>query len=533
MKIDILKTNADCDNVFANTLVNNIINSEIFNHDEIRRVFGSYDGSTIVTGNNKSILTFGSNISDNDIIFSYSRYLMKNGMPGVVLCMDSDACFIAACVKEYLSSQNDYKNSSFIVVSLVFDEQILEKSDFNKTTVADCYFTLNLALKHDLIRIFNKKPIISLSFDKKDKAVDYSNIMGLMDLHDKLQELDEKPECFLKNGYLDARLFIGDETQVSDKISIVVPCHNDERYIAQCLNSIFSSDFPKEFFEIIIVNDFSTDNTFQILTKFEKEYSDNIIIVNLNSNVGPAAARNIGIEYSSGNFLVFIDADDMITSDALRTFYRKMKLYTLDFVRANEQAFSEGTVTQKDISDEYFDILNNDTRKYFLQRLGLMNACWNSMYDKNFIVQNDIRFLDAKVGEDMSFTQQVKFLANRAMTISDTLYGYRQQELSLMHKQYNDIYEICLDIEERTFDLINKKCDTSGLQAEMAIIFYAETFAVPFLGYGEQIGLETNLKEIVRRYPDILSNEYLLIEPHNVSEQFKYYLQKYSLKMFA
>ena len=90
------------------------------------------------------------------------------------------------------------------------------------------------------------------------------------------------------------------------KISVIIPVYNVEKYLRICLESILNQNFKG--YEIILINDGSTDNSLNICREYEKKYS-NIIVIN-EENSGPSAARNKGLEYAKGKYISFIDSDD-------------------------------------------------------------------------------------------------------------------------------------------------------------------------------------------------------------------------------
>ena len=97
------------------------------------------------------------------------------------------------------------------------------------------------------------------------------------------------------------------------KYSIIVPAYNTEKYIDKCLKSIFSNTYKN--FEVIIVNDGSTDKTEDIINKYIKKY-DNIIYIK-QKNMGLSLARNNGVKKATGDYLLFIDSDDYVEKNLL------------------------------------------------------------------------------------------------------------------------------------------------------------------------------------------------------------------------
>lgn len=98
------------------------------------------------------------------------------------------------------------------------------------------------------------------------------------------------------------------------KISIIVSVYNIEEYIAECIESLIKQTYKN--IEIICVDDFSSDNSYEILKKYEQEYS-NIKLVRHPANKGSSCARNTGLEIATGKYIYFIDGDDFIEKNLL------------------------------------------------------------------------------------------------------------------------------------------------------------------------------------------------------------------------
>ncbi len=96
------------------------------------------------------------------------------------------------------------------------------------------------------------------------------------------------------------------------KISIIIPCYNAFPYSSDCMEALEKQTIGMDALEIILVNDASTDQTFQMLCKWEQKYPESIMVINLEENGKQGRARNIGIEYASGEFIGYVDIDDTI-----------------------------------------------------------------------------------------------------------------------------------------------------------------------------------------------------------------------------
>lgn len=96
-------------------------------------------------------------------------------------------------------------------------------------------------------------------------------------------------------------------------VSVIITSYNYERYVERAIRSCLDQSLPKSQYEVILINDCSTDNTKKVL----ENYASDIRIFNLETNIGLAAARNFGIKKAKGQFVIFLDADDYIHHDLL------------------------------------------------------------------------------------------------------------------------------------------------------------------------------------------------------------------------
>ena len=131
------------------------------------------------------------------------------------------------------------------------------------------------------------------------------------------------------------------------KVSVIIPVYNTELYVRQTIQSILGQTLYD--IEIITVNDGSTDNSLSILSELAKQ--DNRIKIFTHSNQGLSVSRNVGIEKASGEFIYFMDSDDLLDHDTLEICYQKCTSEQLDFVFFDAESFCEVKSTfRKDVS---------------------------------------------------------------------------------------------------------------------------------------------------------------------------------------
>ena len=115
------------------------------------------------------------------------------------------------------------------------------------------------------------------------------------------------------------------------KVSIIIPVYNVERYLSQCLQSIFSQSNILDLLEVIIINDGSPDNSHLIIEQYVDKFPSLIRVVN-QENQGLSMARNVGIEASTGEYITFIDSDDSIEPNMYKTMLEKAESGKFDIV---------------------------------------------------------------------------------------------------------------------------------------------------------------------------------------------------------
>lgn len=182
-----------------------------------------------------------------------------------------------------------------------------------------------------------------------------------------------------------------------NKFSIIIPCYNAEPYLERCLNSIISQSYKN--FEIIIINDGSTDKSLEIIEKFSNVF-DNIKCIN-QANQGVAIARNNGIDQISGNKFIFVDADDYINPDLLLHLNETLKRRNSDIVRFNANLISTDGVNEKKYFCSAYDLIDGKTAlKLFVDSNVRYGPLWLYCYDTNFFKTNKFSFIENKIHED-------------------------------------------------------------------------------------------------------------------------------------
>lgn len=216
---------------------------------------------------------------------------------------------------------------------------------------------------------------------------------------------------------------------MEDKISIIIPCYNVEKYIDHCLTSVVEQTIGLDMLEIICVNDASTDETWEKLSAWERRYTENFLLINCKENGAQGRARNIALSHATGNYITFLDSDDWMEPDACEKIYRAMKAYDCDIVRYG-WVRDDGTgnvwdTHEKRIGEDYLlEIDSVQERKKFLVTDIMGHPCVGKMYTAEFIRENCLSFPEGCKYEDIYWGVLTYYYANRVYFLNEAVYHY-------------------------------------------------------------------------------------------------------------
>lgn len=212
------------------------------------------------------------------------------------------------------------------------------------------------------------------------------------------------------------------------KFSIIVPVYNGEEYLAQTLDCLLSQS--EKDIEIITVNDGSTDSTQSIIDEYAKK--DSRIKAVYQENAGVSAARNNGIEHACGEYIIFIDSDDLLGDGALATLYSAMQSSSADLAIFRTQSFGAGVGQYNPIVDELIKLEEiNCYDKRLLRNFIVSNKC----YRAELLKKSGVRFPPMRYSEDGAFFMQFVHNVKPKITgVADALFMYRQHAGSVTHR---------------------------------------------------------------------------------------------------
>lgn len=235
------------------------------------------------------------------------------------------------------------------------------------------------------------------------------------------------------------------------KISIIIPSYNVEKYIKECLDSLINQTFKD--FEIIVVDDGSSDNTINILKKYQTMHSNIKIIQQENQYAG--VARNNGMKHAQGDYLLFLDSDDFFDLDLLEKTYNKaiesdaeVVLFDGDYFDDKNRVLVEkpGFINHKFLpSKSVFS--QKDTS--FLYQIFKPNA-WTKLFKKDFILENQIYFSNTKNANDLKFVYIATAAAKKIVYLDEKLVHYRRNSgtslQETINNKQNSFFNVFLDV---------------------------------------------------------------------------------------
>lgn len=215
------------------------------------------------------------------------------------------------------------------------------------------------------------------------------------------------------------------------KVSVVVPCYNVSMHLYKCVDHLLSQTIGLENLEIILVDNASTDEgqTWKVITDYEKQYPDTIIAVQLEEHMCQGGARNVGLSYASGEFLIFCDAEDWLLEEALERLYSAASEYNADVVECLFKYVFDHDAEVKNIetgdeSDKLLDLTKDNNRNRFLTETTAHKTLemQRKLYRMSFIKENNIQFVEQWSFGELSFEILARLYARKWYFFNQRLY---------------------------------------------------------------------------------------------------------------
>lgn len=198
-------------------------------------------------------------------------------------------------------------------------------------------------------------------------------------------------------------------------LSIIIPIYNAENYIRECLDSLLEQDLPLSAYEILCVNDGSQDRSLEILREYESRYS-NVVVID-QENQGVCTARNVGLQRARGEYVWFVDADDLVLRNVLGSLGDAAN--HCDRVVFGAYEFTD-TLTEEELALAAEGKLETNTSFYD-------SVVWRNWLRREFLLANQLTFRYPQLthGEDGLFLYEVTLCQPKTVVLDRVVYGYR------------------------------------------------------------------------------------------------------------
>ena len=276
------------------------------------------------------------------------------------------------------------------------------------------------------------------------------------------------------------------------KVSIIVPIYNSSKYLNKCLDSILNQTYNN--IEIILINDGSTDNSLDIIEKYQ-EKNKNISIYDI-TNHGQGYARNLGIKNSHGDYIMFVDSDDYVDKDIVSKLINNIGDSDISVCDMFE------VVNDNKIYYQSFHSYGNDQISFMLSEPGPVAK----LYKKGLL--KDALFMENVYYEDLAFTPIVALNVKKVSYVKEALYYYVKHDNSTMR---NKVYNPKMDSIFKVMDYLKKKLANYKNEYQYLLIehlLYSATLR--YIDYSECRKQLIDINNIIKKESNWKKNKYYL-----------------------
>ena len=275
------------------------------------------------------------------------------------------------------------------------------------------------------------------------------------------------------------------------KLSIIVPVYNVENYVRDCFNSIFRQKLNDDDFEVIIINDGTEDNSMTVIADIISQHH-NIIIVN-QENQGSSVAWNKGIEIANGEYILLVDADDLLIERRLKLLLQKAietkaDIIVPEFIEIVDEDITESKVALLTAAHHPLSFQETTGEKMFLIDLHPSECfVWRKLYKKEFLIKNHLSFVPGIHFQDIPFTTECYIVAKKCYKASQLFYIYRKRNVPVTHEfRFNKSCENTIAIA-KTWELISRYQLTGVIKEKLQ-----DNVFVNFTNFTQRVSLLSN-----------------------------------------
>lgn len=311
------------------------------------------------------------------------------------------------------------------------------------------------------------------------------------------------------------------------KVSVIVPCFNVANYLDKCMEHLLNQTIGLDNLELLLVDDASTDDsaTWNTIIKYEKQFPDAIIALQLKQNMRQGGARNAALSYASGEYLMFCDADDWLALEAVDHLYQHARQCDADVVQfqiktVNDRSNSSCLNAKERRNSYLLELVTEEDHKHFLldKKRAFIGNCTRKFYRTSLVHEHQIHFAEQLIFEEPVFTVPVILCEKRHAFLDEELYFYYKSPHSTMRSDWTgrkmDFLKVWITLVN---DLENRKL-MHKYYAEISYLFFHEGYVgtihmLAVKGYPLSVKeLKVMKNVLLQLFPDIPENPYLLKE---------------------
>lgn len=291
-------------------------------------------------------------------------------------------------------------------------------------------------------------------------------------------------------------------------VSVIVPVYNRSNILPECLKNLISQTLSN--MEIILVNDASTDNTLSVIKQYESQYPEHIRVIDSLQNLGPGGARNLGIEAATGEFIGFVDSDDIADPSMYEKLYQTAIASGYDIIDCGYY-WQEKDLAILHTPDHCTGILDDTKRKELIVSGGYV---FSKIYRKKLFKDSHLRFRHNVILEDADFMTYLYATADSIGNLKEILYFYRNEPHSASkildtHKYYHNIYEAMLHIHRKTSGLPNYHSIQPAIEYELIQMYsYGINICLQTYKNHKQCNVATLLNQLAHLKSKIVEGDY-------------------------
>ena len=306
------------------------------------------------------------------------------------------------------------------------------------------------------------------------------------------------------------------------KLSVIIPVHNADKYLSVCLDSVLTQDIQD--LEVICVDDASTDSSAAIIREYQQKDSRIRLFQNA-STMFAGTCRNTGLQSAQGEYVHFLDSDDIVEEGAYLRLYKLAKDADADFLKCRSNCFDNDTgeisttplLDLSDVPEDFFGkILTFSQAPEIFSHISVVP--WHGIYKRTFLLQNKIEFNHLVCVNVRSFFNEISLAAGRILLTQEHLVQYRiNNGQSLMGNRARNF-----QCQFESFSIVKKQCEKYGITGrELALVLERELVDL-FIWYRRYRNLPEIQESIISRTRDFSRS--LDVAPlENYPPDFKWY----------